>query len=629
MEGKETSQSGEQFPFRAFLKIVFLDEVTKASGDEINEVVRQIGSAERHNLDPGSGKMVEEKLVPPGTLFRVLHTPYGSTLISEDSGEEIWDTEMVSLFAPPVVSRLWPEGALEVGKKWTYEGAELVSRIALLDALGGRIDLQVDRIEPDPSTGLSTAFIRGNLKTKVDLGAVVLDYDAKVEIDLPLAVGVPFKIKFDGQLSGVVEGEDDWGQPVSNRIKGNGSVLQVATPSNKVIDAAGGQISPDQEPVDTTGAFRVPVNGDMGQGVPGEGRAVPGKKGTSSGSKSSIPHQGAPVYHYKLYEDPTERAFTVMIPEGWKAEGGIMQIPQYQIRTVVDGCGKKLFFSVYDPSSQAFIIYFPTEIYHSSYMSNTTPGQVLNGMVQLPRLLSPSEYVTEMLFPSSRPDAVNVEWGERKTLSELATAWNQAFHAEDEIPARVIAESIEVAYDRAGTRFAELWTALVTSYSASDSTVWMPDFAVVAGAPLATVEEVAPVLKAVITSFRMDPKWVATMIVNYEACTKKVVAEHGKIRAMEQKIQERMSKVQKEMRRIDNEIVGGQSTTRSTIQEHEYNTLMGNDEYEDTETGNRYIMDMGYERNFTDGDTIIQTNDRLFEPPPEYREMRNINITDQ
>jgi len=629
MDGTETNQSGEQYPFRAFMKIVFLDEVSKASEDDINEVVRQIGSAERHSLDPNSGEMVEEKLVPPGTLFRVLHAPYGSTLVNEDSGEEIWDTEMVSLFAPPMVSRLWPEGDLQVGQKWVYKGAELVNKLALLDALGGQINLQVDSIKPESSTGLSTAFIRGTLKTKVDLGMVVLDYDAKVEIDLPLAVGVPLMIKFDGRLSGVAEGEDEWGKPVRNRIEGTGSVLQVITPSNKVIGAAGGQVAPEEEPVDTTGAFRIPVSGNMNQGVPDTGRTGAGKKGSSSGAVVDISRENAPVYRYRMYEDPTERAFTVMIPEGWKAEGGIMQIPQHQIRTVIDGCGKKLNFLVYDPSSQAFIHYFPTEIYHSTYNSYASPGQVLNGMVQLPRLLSPSEYIREMLFPSSRPDASNVQWGERKNLAQLATAWNQAFHAEDKVPARVISESIEVAYDRGGTKIAELWTALVTSYSASDSTVWTPDFAVVAGGPLATVEDVAPVLKAVITSFRMDPKWVANMIVNYEACTKQVVAEHGKIREMERKIQAQMSKVQKEMRRIDNDILGGQSDTRSTIQEHEYNTLMGNDEYEDTETGNRYVIDLGYERNYTDGRTIIQTNDMLFEPPPEYRQMRNINITDQ
>lgn len=63
------------------------------------------------------------------------------------------------------------------------------------------------------------------------------------------------------------------------------------------------------------------------------------------------------------------------------------------------------------------------------------------------------------------------------------------------------------------------------------------------------------------------------------------------------------------------------------IQEHEHNTLMAEDKYEDTETWKRYLIDMGYERNFTDGETIIQTNDWSFAPPSGYRDMKNISIT--
>jgi len=335
-----------------------------------------------------------------------------------------------------------------------------------------------------------------------------------------------------------------------------------------------------------------------------------------------------PVYRYTLYEDTTEGAFRVLIPEGWKTEGGIMQIPQHQIRTVVDGCGKKLYFSIHDPSSKAFITYFPTEIYHTSAFGGTVAGQVLNGMVQMPTVPPPADYISQMLFPYARADATNVEWGQRKRLDELANAWTRAFHQEAEIRPQVTAESLEVAYDRAGTRFAELWTALITRYHVEGSTIWTPDFAVVAGAPLDTVEQVAPILKAVITSFRMDPTWMATTIVNYDACTKQVAASQERIRAMDRKIQRRLSQVQKEIRRIDNEIVSNRDATRSHIQAHEHNVLMGEDEYEDTATGKRYVMDLGYARNFTDGETIIQTNDWNFEPPPDYREMRNIDISD-
>jgi hypothetical protein len=224
----------------------------------------------------------------------------------------------------------------------------------------------------------------------------------------------------------------------------------------------------------------------------------------------------------------------------------------------------------------------------------------------MPQLLSPSSYVQQLVFPQARPDATNIQWGQVKSLHTLADAWNRAFHSQDPVPAQVVAESIEVAYDRNGVRFAELWTSLITSTRMNNTIIWMPDFAVVAGAPLATVEDLAPILKAVITSFRMNPNWMAKTIINFDACTKGVAAAQEKIRALDRKISKQISKVQKQINDIDNDIVANRNKTRSIIQEHEHNTLMGVDKYEDTETGSRYLIDMGYERNFTNGDTIFR-----------------------
>lgn len=639
LDGTESHQTGEQVPFRSLQKVVFTEEVLKAGANTIDEAGRDVESARLHSLDPQTGQMTEQEMVPAGTRFRVSHSPHGTTLFDGSSGQEIWDMDMVAAFSPPMVPRLWPQGLLQPGQKWSYQGAELVDRIGLIDVLGGKIELHVADIKTDSSTGLEVARIRGQLVTKVDLDAVVLDFDANVEIDIPLGLGVPFMVRFDGRLSGSGAFEDERGRELAYTIEAKGTVLQIAQPANEVLVALGGTPIESTPKVDTGGALRIPLNAG------GAVLAYEGASGSAS-HPGSGPHEvdpsrttgpgpaakRAPVYRYHLYEDVTEKAFTVLIPEGWKTEGGIMRIPPNQIQTVVDGCGKKLYFSIHDPDSRASITYFPTDIFHTaapgtSWLS-VAPGQALNGMKQMPQVLTPSQYVAQVVFPSSRPDASNVQWGEIKSLTTLADAWNRAFHSEDPAPARVIAESVEVVYDRGGTRFAELWTALITSTSAGTSTVWLPDFAVVAGGPVDRVEAMAPVLKAVITSFRMNPSWMANMIADFDACTKKVVKTQEGIREHERRISQRLMQVQKEIQAIDNDIVANRDATRSTIQEHEHNVLMGEDKYEDTGTGTRYLIDMGYERNFTDGETLIQTNDWLYEPPPGYRDMRNISISE-
>jgi hypothetical protein len=626
MEGTENYQNGYQAPFRIFQKIQFKDQVTKTDGKVIQEVDRTIETAEFNSLDLESGQMVKQEIIPSGSRFRVSHTPYGSTLFNGNSGEEIWDEDIVSAFSPPIVPNLWPEGELGKGKKWSYHGDELTSRIALLDILGGKIDLSVEDIKEEPSTHLMTALIRGKLQTKVDLGNIVMDFNADVSIDLPLPLGIPFMVKFDGTLLGSGTAQDQYGQPIGFQAKASGTYLQIAKPTKEIFDSIASGIGTKKEKMEVTvekgridgsGAIRLPLNNHhSSQGVPSS------KKGG-----------GGPVYQYRLYQDVTENAFTVLVPEGWQVQGGIMRIPPNQIRTVVDGCGKKLHFSIYDPVTHASITYFPTEMYATSApgtsVINLPAGQVLNGMVQMPQLLSPSQYVRRVVFPSERSDAQNVQWGKIKSLSSLASAWNRAFHAEDQIPPQIVAESIEVAYDRGNMRFGELWTSLITSVTVNNSTIWMPDFTVVASAPLDKADQLAPILKAVITSFRMNSTWMANTSAAFDKCTKGVAATQEQIRAIDRKISQKLRQVQKEINRIDNEIVANRNNTRSVIQEHEHNTLMGEDKYEDTETGARYLIDMGYERNFTNGEQIIQTNDWTYAPPAGYRDMKNVHITDE
>lgn len=612
LEGTETYQNGFQAPFRFFQKISFLQTVTKAEQGTILEAERTVQSAQFHSLNPQTGQMAPQEMVPAGTRFRVQHSSQGSSLIDAGSGQQVWEEDIVSAFGAPLTPRLWPEGELKQGQRWSYEGADLVHRIALLDALGGKIDLAIERIEPEPSCGILTAFIRGKLKTKVDLDAVILDFDADVSIDLPLPINIPFMVKFEGKLSGDGAVVDDRGQKVTYRIEAQGSLVQIAKPESKILTAFG-----REEVVIEKGKL-----GPKGQLI------IPVQEENTVKNKESRPKQ--PVYQYRLYEDVTERAFTVLVPEGWQTEGGIMRIDRSQIRTVVDGCGKKLYFSIYDPKTRASITYYPTEMYGTTAgVSFAQPGQALNGMIQMPQVLTPSAYVQQIVFPQARPQTTNIQWGQVKSLGALADAWNRAFHSEDPVPAHIVAESIEVAYDQNGTRFAELWTALITSVTVHNTTIWMPDFTVAAGAPTSIVEEVAPVLKAVITSFRMNPTWMAKTIVNFDACTKGVAATQEKIRAVDRQIAKQVRKVQQQIHDIDNEIVANRNKTRSVIQEHEHNTLMGLDKYEDTETEKRYIIDMGYERNLTNGENIIQTNDWQFEPPPGYRDMKNVHITDE
>ena len=194
LKGSLVLESGQEVPIKFFQKVVFEESVEKAGPIGIATSLRTFQAAERYSLDLESGEMNKENLVNPGTRLRLKSDASGSSLEDARSGEEIWDEDMVDVLARPIASPLWPRGKLEKGQRWSYKGRELARRLALIDAKGGRVDLEVKRIYREPSTGLETAQIEGRLKTRLDMDPVPLDFDAKVRIDLPLAVGVPFMV---------------------------------------------------------------------------------------------------------------------------------------------------------------------------------------------------------------------------------------------------------------------------------------------------------------------------------------------------------------------------------------------------------------------------------------------------
>jgi hypothetical protein len=354
--------------------------------------------------------------------------------------------------------------------------------------------------------------------------------------------------------------------------------------------------------------------------------AVTGKKQASASADKRI-------FRYRHFEEPREKAFTVLVPKGWKTEGGIVSVPAHQVRTLVDGCGKKIHFSVYDPGSGARVEYFPFEMIHtsapgSSYIS-LAPGQVLNGMVQMPQVLSPAEYIMQYGFSLARPNASNIKWGERQKMDKLARAWNKAFHSHDKVPVRSVAESVVVSYQLNGKQYKELWTGLFSYLTVATSTIWTMDFIVASRAPANKVQAFQPLLRTIANSFRVNSRWHAKAVAHYSACAEKVRLTQDQIRKIDRAIQNQRREVQKQMHKIDQEIADNRSATRATIQKHEHNTLMGLSEYEDPQTGKRANLDMGYERTFTNGTEIIQTNDWQFEPPPDYRSMKEIWNTDE
>jgi len=605
MKGLVKYQTGDEEPFRFFLQTAFTDQVVKAQGTTIHEVLRQATKAEINRLDIESGQMVKEVLVSPGKNFRVVHSSSGSVIYDSKTHEELWDENLVDLFSSSIISRLWPDGQLSEGQTWSYEGVELARRIALIEAKGGQINLRVDRIAREPSSGLMTAQLRGRLHTTIDFNGVPLKFDAQVEIDLPLAIGVPFMTKFTGKLSGQGTTQDQQGQPVNFHITADGDVLQICKPSESVMRALQetGNLEEGQKPLPAGTDTPIKKN-DQGRAYGNSTISAPVKA-----SKGKAGRQTENIF-LKLYQEQYQRAFHMLIPKGWKTEGGM--IPSGVQWNVVDLVENNIRFRVTSPDGKSYFGWYPrfyfqdpaVHMQSSGGLLRPKIGGVLNGCWIYP-YMGVAQYVQQIIFGQlAAQEFQNPRIIGRAVESPELRPW---------LPQ--MAQRKECGYVnfectiRGTPMYGRIYT-LVYDLGSIWSTVgtfgWI--------APKSRWKEDERVMELCIRSFRLNPQWVR------------------RAAAAQQKRGKKYGEVIREMQGIDNEINRNRSQTRSDIQEEFYKVITGQIETFDPETGNKKMLPM-YNNAWTNGrgDYVLKDYDDgtlPVEDPTEWRKLKIINRND-
>jgi hypothetical protein len=588
IKGMVKYQTGDEESFRFFFQSAFTDRVIQAQGPTIHEVLRQATNAEFHQLDIRTGKMVKENQVPPGTSYRVVHSPVGSVLYDSETNEEIWDENLVDIFSSSIISELWSEGPLSMGQTWSYKGIEVTQRLALIDANGGQIELKVERIAPEPSSGLMTAQIRGRLRTNINMNGIPLKYDAKVAIDLPLAIGVPFMTKFTGKLSGQGTTQDQWGQPVNFKITADGDALQICKPSEEVFKAVQRPGNPREKQPPTAGVIKVPLEENYESKADGKAENI----------------------FLQLYREQYQGAFYMLIPKGWKAEGGM--IPSGVQWNVVDLVENNIRFRVTSPDGKSYFGWYPRFYFQDPAVHVQSSGGILqpqiggqlNGCWLYP-YMGVSQYVQHIIFgqlaaqefqnPRIIGDAVEAP-ELRPWLPQMASRKECGY--------------VNFECSIGGTpMYGRIYT-MVYDLGALWSTVgtfgWI--------APKSRWKEDEHVMELCIRSFRLNPSWVK------RAAT------------AQQKRGEKYGQVIREMQGIDNEINRNRSQTRSDIQEEFYKVITEQIETYDPETGDKKRLPM-YNNAWTNGrgDYVLKDYDDgtlPVEDPTEWRKLKIINRND-
>lgn len=312
-----------------------------------------------------------------------------------------------------------------------------------------------------------------------------------------------------------------------------------------------------------------------------------------------------------LYREQHQGAFYMLIPRGWRTEGGM--IPSGVQWNVVDLVENNIQFRATSPDGKSFFGWYPRFYFQDPALSARSsggyirkqPGEVLNGCWLYP-YMSLEEYVRVIVlgqfgareFQNARLLGPAVAAPELQPFVPPSASRYQCGYVNfacniNGVPS--IGRIYAIIYDINGV----LWSTVGTFGWVAPQSRWQKD---------------ERVMETCIRSFRLDPQWARR------------AAEGARYRA------EGYNKTIREMHRIDAEIQRNRSQTRSDIQEEFYKVITDQIETVDPQTGQTTYLPM-YNHAYTDGrgNYILKDSDDgtlPVENPSEWRQLDIVNRND-
>jgi hypothetical protein len=309
-----------------------------------------------------------------------------------------------------------------------------------------------------------------------------------------------------------------------------------------------------------------------------------------------------------LYQEPYQNAFYILIPKGWKAEGGM--IPSGVQWNVVDLVENNIRFRASSPDGKSFFGWYPRFYFQDPAVSAQSsmgiiqkrPGEVISGCWVYP-YMSLEDYVQTIVlgqlgaqeFQSPRLLGRAVPAPELQPYVPKAASRYQCGYVNfactiNGVPS--VGRIYAIIYDIHGV----LWSTVGTFGWVAPESRWQED---------------ERVMELCIRSFRLDPQWARR------------AADAARYRA------EGYNKTIREMNRIDAEMNANRAQARSDMQEEFYKVITDQIETLDPQTGQVKYLPM-YNHAYTDGrgNYFLRDYDDgtlPFENATEWRKLKIIN----
>jgi hypothetical protein len=231
------------------------------------------------------------------------------------------------------------------------------------------------------------------------------------------------------------------------------------------------------------------------------------------------PDAHSDVTIFRRYTDRTENAFTILVPDGWQTEGGIVRVDPTAAGGAAQSIEAKLDFAIKKDDAGTVMVRWLPHIYYADLRGQPAAGMFpagsnYGGMTVMP-LMGPIDFAVDMAFPYLRGSARRIERIESQSLPDLARLYQRLF---DEGIGNALGGMIQIGYeagyvtleyDEGGTRFRETLVVVIEDRGPAVAGQWCNRLTIALRAPAAEHERWAPLADVILTSTEIEPRWVA------------------------------------------------------------------------------------------------------------------------
>ncbi len=309
------------------------------------------------------------------------------------------------------------------------------------------------------------------------------------------------------------------------------------------------------------------------------------------------------VLYLRRVVEPREHAFNLLIPKGWRTEGGILRINPMTMNSAVNTIGAKVDFQVKrDERGTVLMHWLPEMSYKDPRRMGAAGfgfpvGSMYMGMKVYP-LMPPFTFLQQAVFPAQHPQARNVKVLEQRPQPHLAQVFQKQAPCRPGMGCYTYdAGLLTVTYDEGGVHYKEMLLTAIEDSGALGVGMWTNKSTMLVRAPAAEFEKLAPLFSLIQSSEKLNQSWLA--------------AER---RGQAQRARNALA-TQKYVENVDRQIVEHRRNTYAEIANDMYLNMTNQEEYvnpytKEVETGTNQYSNRWQNA----GGEVVYTNDPNYDP---------------